>query len=144
MRHWPSRGQEKREGDAIPALSVAVADWGGVRLTARCFPPPWTIDETEAPRLAVSLGPNRSLGEGQEPGGTRGRARGREGVGPIILVCRSCCAGKDEQLADRPAPEITLRSFSRSPRPPLALPLRSATTPRGGALLRLTADADVL
>jgi hypothetical protein len=79
MRHWPSRGQEKREGDAIPALSVAVADWGGVRLTARCFPPPWTIDETEAPRLAVSLGPNRSLGESQKPGGTCCRALGRRG-----------------------------------------------------------------
>ena len=26
MRHWPSRGQEKREGGPIPALSVAVAD----------------------------------------------------------------------------------------------------------------------
>ena len=27
MRHWPSRGQEKREGGANPALSLAVADW---------------------------------------------------------------------------------------------------------------------
>jgi hypothetical protein len=26
MCHWPSRGQEKREGGAIPALSVAVAN----------------------------------------------------------------------------------------------------------------------
>jgi hypothetical protein len=28
MRHWSSRGQEKREGGANPALSLAVADWG--------------------------------------------------------------------------------------------------------------------
>ena len=36
MRHWPSRGQEKREGGPIPALSVAVADWGGAVPGARC------------------------------------------------------------------------------------------------------------
>jgi hypothetical protein len=38
MRHWPSRGQEKREGDAIPALSVAVADWGGAVPGVGCSP----------------------------------------------------------------------------------------------------------
>jgi hypothetical protein len=36
MRHWPSRGQEKREGGAIPALSVTVADWGGAVPGACC------------------------------------------------------------------------------------------------------------
>jgi hypothetical protein len=40
MRHWPSRGQEKREGGAIPALSVAVADWGGAVPGACCAPLP--------------------------------------------------------------------------------------------------------
>jgi hypothetical protein len=51
MRSWPSRRQEKREGDAIPALSVAVADWGGAVPGARAaprFPPPWSVDETDA------------------------------------------------------------------------------------------------
>jgi hypothetical protein len=38
----------------------------------------------EAPRLAVSLGPDRSLGKSQKPGGTRCRARSRRGLGPII------------------------------------------------------------
>ena len=48
MRHWPSRGQEKREGDAIPALSVAVADWGGAVPGVGC-----------SPLSAARLGPKR-------------------------------------------------------------------------------------
>jgi hypothetical protein len=50
MRHWPSRGQEKREGDAIPALSVAIADWGGAVPGVGCspLPPPGWVEETDA------------------------------------------------------------------------------------------------
>ena len=47
----------------------------------------------EAARLALSFRPCRLLAESQKPGGTRCRARGRRGLGPIILHCRSYCAG---------------------------------------------------
>ena len=62
-------------------------------------------------------------------------------MGPIVLGCWSCCAGKDEQPVDHPVPEIAptivlplgaIPLWAKGPpRPPLALPLRSATTPRG-------------
>ena len=51
MRHWPSRGQEKREGGANPALSLAVADWGWCRARRVCcapLPAAMTAKETDA------------------------------------------------------------------------------------------------
>jgi hypothetical protein len=38
MRRWPSRGQKKREGGAIRALSVAIADGSG-RARRVCYTP---------------------------------------------------------------------------------------------------------
>jgi hypothetical protein len=60
MCHWPSRGQEKREGGAIPALSLAVADWGWCRARRVCCAPlPAAVTVKELAECFIAHDANR-------------------------------------------------------------------------------------